>query len=910
MNKAPVILAIDDYRDNLITVKAFVSDAFPGAVVYTTDNGTEGIELARKHDPDLILLDIVMPGMDGFEVCRIIKEDPRLRTIPVIFLTALKDDRESRIRALEAGGEAFITKPFEDTEFTAQIRAMIKIKAANERELREKENLADLVAERTLQLEKELAERKKVEEELRQANLVLTQNRAAMLNILADLKDEAESRKQINELLKNVLLNLDAVIFSTDQNGVILVSEGKALSSIGLVPGEAVGKSVFQEYRDYPEVISMLRTALSGSSWSGSISFGNFVFDANIQPVYDTNGEVCGAVGVATDGTEKKKTTDALRKSEERYRRIIDAAEEGIWEMNGDMVTVYVNPRMAEMLGYTPEEMLGRDVSTFMIPEDLDNHHSLMKKRRAGENDRYERRFIRKDGKIAWMLVSATALVDENGGFNGSFAMFSDITDHKEYEERLLRSEENYREIFNSTSEAIMIDDAETGAILDVNETTLRMYGYSSKDEILAGNIGDLSADIPPYTEKEAQKLIQNTLTEGPQVFEWLAKKRSGEPFLVEVSLRKSDIGGKGKILAVVRDIGDRKRAEKRLEESERRYRSVVENASEGIAVIKEGIVSYANPRGCEMIQLPPDEIIGRPFISFIHPDDQAVILDRYTRRVSGEDVLSSYDLRLVGRKGLVTWVQVSVIRIIWEEQVATLNFLINITDRKSAEDALRESNQKLRLLTSLTRHDILNHLTTIRLCLDLAREAEDRDAVMEYLSKASTTSELVETVIGFTRQYEMFGIAGSEWQPVYRIIESARRELSHAGISISNLVPTNLEIYADPIIQKVFSTLLDNAARHGGTVTQIRFFITEEARSLNIICEDNGTGIQVDEKERIFEHGYGKNTGIGLFLARAILGITGLSISEEGKPGYGAKFTILVPESRFRFSGEKPVAT
>jgi CheY-like chemotaxis protein/two-component sensor histidine kinase len=169
-HKSPTIVAIDDNKDNLVALKAFVSDAFPGASVFSALNGRHGIELVREKDPDVILLDILMPGMDGFEVCRQLKADPDLSHIPVVFLTALKDDKKSRIRALEVGGEAFISKPFDEAELTAQIRAMVKIKAANEREWREKERLAELVAERTSQLETELAERKLAENTLHRVN--------------------------------------------------------------------------------------------------------------------------------------------------------------------------------------------------------------------------------------------------------------------------------------------------------------------------------------------------------------------------------------------------------------------------------------------------------------------------------------------------------------------------------------------------------------------------------------------------------------------------------------------------------------------------------------------------------------------------------------------------------------------
>ena len=100
----PTIVAIDDISDNLVVLKAFILDAFPRARVFTAHDGEKGIELAREHNPDIILLDIVMPVMDGFEVCRILKQDEELRHIPVVFLTSLRGHRKSRIRALELGG--------------------------------------------------------------------------------------------------------------------------------------------------------------------------------------------------------------------------------------------------------------------------------------------------------------------------------------------------------------------------------------------------------------------------------------------------------------------------------------------------------------------------------------------------------------------------------------------------------------------------------------------------------------------------------------------------------------------------------------------------------------------------------------------------------------------------------------
>ena len=168
------ILAIDDHQDTMTALNAVMAHAFPNARTLTALNGPTGIELALTEDPDVILLDIVMPGIDGFEVCRRLKADERLRLIPVIFLTDLQTDRESRVNALKMGAEAFLSKPFDEVELTAQIRAMAKIKAAHVSDTQEKQRLTLMVLERTRALEHELAERKQAEDELWQANAELS----------------------------------------------------------------------------------------------------------------------------------------------------------------------------------------------------------------------------------------------------------------------------------------------------------------------------------------------------------------------------------------------------------------------------------------------------------------------------------------------------------------------------------------------------------------------------------------------------------------------------------------------------------------------------------------------------------------------------------------------------------------
>lgn len=145
-------LIIDDVYNNLITMKALVLESFPDAKVEIAQDGKLGLIVAKAFQPDVILLDILMPNRDGFEVCRSLKADPDLEDIPVLFVTALKSDKENRLKALACGGEAFLAKPIDEVELYVQLRSMLKIRRKNQIEKAKTERLQELVAARTSEL--------------------------------------------------------------------------------------------------------------------------------------------------------------------------------------------------------------------------------------------------------------------------------------------------------------------------------------------------------------------------------------------------------------------------------------------------------------------------------------------------------------------------------------------------------------------------------------------------------------------------------------------------------------------------------------------------------------------------------------------------------------------------------------
>jgi PAS domain S-box-containing protein len=226
-----------------------------------------------------------------------------------------------------------------------------------------------------------------------------------------------------------------------------------------------------------------------------------------------------------------------------------------------------------------------------------------------------------------------------------------------------------------------------------------------------------------------------------------------------------------------------------------------------------------------------------------------------------------------------------------------------DITGRKASERALRLVNEKLSLLSQLTRHDISNQITALNGYLGLTRKKTDPDSLNRYISACISIVANIESHLLFSRQYEEIGKHDPVWQSAGTMIDHAMVNLNHDGVEIFRDI-LSVEIYADPLTEKVFYNLLENALRHGSHLTSIRISAGEQAGGeLVIVVEDNGAGIAADEKERIFSRFYGKNTGLGLTFSRDILSVTDIRIRETGDPEKGERFEIRVPPQSWRYS-------
>ncbi|MDD1693475.1 MAG: PAS domain S-box protein [Methanoregula sp.] len=301
------------------------------------------------------------------------------------------------------------------------------------------------------------------------------------------------------------------------------------------------------------------------------------------------------------------------------------------------------------------------------------------------------------NGRGAYLWGTAAPLFDAAGNRTGAIEVIRDITDRKKTEVILQESETRFRDLFNNMRAGVAIyeptPDGEDFIIRDINRA-VETIEQVKKDEIVGKRILEIFPGVREFGIFD--------------VFQRVAKTGIAESFPVSL-YRDNRIAGwrenyvyklrSGEVVALYEDVTDKKQAEDALRESELRCRTVIENAAEGMAVIQDGTIKFVNPRMLEMTQMNSEEIANRPFTDYIHPDDRALVFERYQHRISGENPPQHYDFRILGKDGKIIWVHLSAVRIVWDDKPATLNFLMDITDRKAAEDALRQSETRFRAL-------------------------------------------------------------------------------------------------------------------------------------------------------------------------------------------------------------------
>jgi PAS domain S-box-containing protein len=352
-----------------------------------------------------------------------------------------------------------------------------------------------------------------------------------------------------------------------------------------------------------------------------------------------------------------------------------------------------------------------------------------------------------------------------------------------------------------------------------------------------------------------------------------------------------------------------RKAAEREYRRSELHYRRIFERAEDAILILdgETGEIINANPFVHNLLGYTPKYCIGKHLWELGFFKDKTVAEQAFAGlKMNG--YIRFENMPLEAKDGRIVPVEYTCTAFdVYGKKMFQCN-IRDITERKRTEDALVLASRKLKLLSSITRHDIRNQLLALDGYLDLSKDAlRDPARISEYITKVGEITGTIAHQITFTSDYEDMGVKAPVWQQVNMVIRKSVASLPMRNIRVDT-EDTDPEIFADPLLEKVFYNLLDNALRYGGDrITAIRVKTRENNGKLVIAVEDNGTGISAEDKKYLFTKGYGRHTGLGLYLSREILSITGITITENGEPGAGARFDITVPKGAWRFTGIVP---
>lgn len=321
----------------------------------------------------------------------------------------------------------------------------------------------------------------------------------------------------------------------------------------------------------------------------------------------------------------------------------------------------------------------------------------------------------------------------------------------------------------------------------------------------------------------------------------------------------------------------------------------------DGVLVIDmQGRIIRLNRAACSYLGIDEEHATGKMIGQFLPASALEGV--RKTRNDAGDEHLHEMSRNSDGDLRYFEIRSIPLQRQAGTESRGQMLMIRDITAQKQAEIALTEARKKIRFLSSLTRHDILNQVTGLLLHIDIARETEQDPEIRQWLKKQEESIVNIQHQIASARDYEDLGAKPPQWMNLTGILDRIRPDLEAQGIALEYPQKT-IELYGDPLLERVFSNLVDNSLRHGDHVTRITIHYTTDSAGLLLVYEDNGIGIPVEVKSRLFEHTIGEKSGLGLFLTREILGITGMTIRECGMPGLGARFEIAVGPGKFRIA-------
>ncbi|MFB2839002.1 PAS domain S-box protein [Floridanema evergladense] len=664
------ILVVDDQPSNL----RFLSEVLcqEGYSVKRAISGELALNYAIAFPPDIILLDIMMPEMNGYEVCQKLKENPQTKDIPVIFLSVL-DQVSEKVKAFHVGGTDYITKPFQVEEVLVRVENQLTIK-----------NLQVQLQNQNQQLQK--------------TKSLLASILNSSLDGITALASVRNSQGKIVDF-KYVLLNKTAEKLkkSTSEE---LVGE----SLLKKFPGHQES-GLFDAYVKVVETDESLNTKIY-------YSYENIQLWVQITAVKLGDGLAI----TFRDITSEKQAQEALRESEERFRIIFEQAAVGMNQLSVTGQFLRVNKQLCQISGYPEPELLQLTWQDWTLPEDINRCSNYINQLLTGKIDNYsvEKRLIRKDSQLKWVNISTSLVRDWQGNPQYFIEIIEDISRRKQIEEELQNSQRWLQAITDANPNLLYIYKLPELQNIYINAEVMKILGYTPEElqELQSTDwLNLIHQDDRQILQKKFTKL--ETIKDGEAIeFEYRIHHKNGEwlwLFTREIIFSRTPDGKPEQILGAATDISDRKKTEAALKQSEARFQKLADNLP---GVIYEVIqkpdgtfnLTYISSSCREIYELEPEQIQEDLELAFskIHPDDRKSY-DENIQICSQSLEPCRWEGRITTQSG-IKWIQAaskpeyhSNGEVIWH------GLMFDITDRKLSEAKLKESQKRLSFFVQQT---------------------------------------------------------------------------------------------------------------------------------------------------------------------------------------------------------------
>ena len=770
---------------------------------------------------------------------------------------------------------------------------------------------------------RDITQRKRMEKDLLKKNTDLNAAYEKLNQQDAALQQKEEKFRMIFDTAPNLIM-------SVNREGIIVDCNQRVRDVLGYEKTEVTGQSLAKIL--HHEDLTREQDCLAEIMTDGTVynrhckmvKKDGHVIDVSINAtgIKDKSGRYFRTVCIIDDVTERLAAEETLRATKEKYTKAFHAAPDAI--VISEIASgqfVECNDATSIIFGYSHDELIGKSARELGILLNDEDRDALIRQVMAqGRVVQYELVERRKSGELFNASITADTITIGNTRY--LITIIRDITQRKRTEDALRASEARYKNVVEDQTEFIarFLPD---GTHVFVNEAYLR-YFNKTRDEVIGHTF---YPDIP----KEDQMILK----------EHIAALTPVNPVATVVHRiimpdgtvrwqRWSDralfdkMGTIVEYQSVGRDVTEQKRVEEALRNSDQLMRGIVNHLPDPTFVINDtGEVIAWNKAMEGLTGVRGQDMVGKanyeysvPFYGkrmpilidlALHYDEE--VGKKYTFvRHEGETLVAETTIaHPLGKSSIVLWGKATPLYDKDGRLSGAIETIRDITERKQEELRLNHAIRQLNLLTSVTRHDILNQLLALKGYLELSHEfLQDPDRLLEFITKEQKIASVIENQITLTQEYDEVGTKAPIWQNVNYCILQAIAHLPVRDIHVAVDCP-DLEVFADPLFEKVMYNLIDNALRYGGgQLKEIRVSSHENSENLALVCEDDGAGVSDNEKRHLFERGFGKHTGLGLFLSREILSITNIKIIENGTFGKGARFEITVPKGAYRFSGSR----